>query len=231
MPPPEIEMIQGVSVVRDDRLTGGTKTRYIGRLFDTAEEIVYATPAEGGAQVALAATARREGKRATLFVARRGTPHKRTLQAREYGAKIYQVPHGYMSVVTSKARKYCADTGAYHAPFGMAVPGAEDAIAEAAKATNANPVEVWCAAGSGTLARGLARAWPNASLNVVQVGRDLTRDEVAGAKVWKYSRPFGKLSRTVPPFPSDRHYDAKAWEMMVARSASDNVLFWNVLGW
>jgi hypothetical protein len=51
-----------------------------------------------------------------------------------------------------------------------------EAIAEAALTTGETPEEVWCAGGSGALARGLAKAWPRARLNVVQVGKDLTVD-------------------------------------------------------
>jgi hypothetical protein len=36
--------------------------------------------------------------------------------------------------------------------------------------TDETPEEVWCAGGSGTLARGLAKAWPRVRLNVVQGG-------------------------------------------------------------
>ena len=62
-----------VFVVRDDLFEGGTKARFIPLLFDCADEVVYASPAEGGAQTALATVAAQLGKRATIFVARRAT--------------------------------------------------------------------------------------------------------------------------------------------------------------
>jgi hypothetical protein len=74
-------------VVRDDLFPGGTKARFLGLLFNGAEEVVYASPAEGGAQVALAPVARKLGKRATIFVARRGKPHLRTRQAAKLGPR------------------------------------------------------------------------------------------------------------------------------------------------
>ena len=77
------------------------------------------------------------------------------------------------------------------------------------------------------LARGLAKAWPHARLNVVQVGKDLT---VAGATMHKHGLPFGAVARTKPPFPADPHYDAKAFEMCLARHGPGKVLFWNVAG-
>jgi hypothetical protein len=47
-----------------------------------AEEIVYASPAVGGAQTALAWTAQQFGKKATIFVAKRAQPHQRALMAK-----------------------------------------------------------------------------------------------------------------------------------------------------
>jgi hypothetical protein len=64
-------------VVRDDLFPGGTKARSLGFLFEGTDEVVYASPAEGGAQTALATIARQLGKRTTIFVARRAKPHRR----------------------------------------------------------------------------------------------------------------------------------------------------------
>jgi len=87
MTAPIVEQHRGIIVVRDDLFPGGTKARYIGRVFDGATEAVYASPAEGGAQTALAHTARAMGTRATTFVARRVRPHLRTLEAARLGAR------------------------------------------------------------------------------------------------------------------------------------------------
>lgn len=232
LPPPTVVEHDGIHVVRDDLLGegAGTKARYIVRLFDHADEVVYATPAEGGAQTALAWAARELGKRATLFVAKRKVPHPRAYMAKRLGATVYQVTPGYLAVVQKRARDYCAATGATLAPFGVDMPEAIEAIADAARATGLEPDEVWCASGSGVLARGLARAWPNARRHVVQVGRALKPDDVAGATIHVYPRPFGQGARTRPPFPSDPHYDAKAWEIATARRGAGRVLFWNVTG-
>jgi hypothetical protein len=90
-PAPIILEHEGVLVVRDDLFPGGTKARFLGMMFDGAEEVVYASPAEGAAQVALATVARRLGMQATIFVARRAKPHPRTLQAAKLGAKVLTV--------------------------------------------------------------------------------------------------------------------------------------------
>lgn len=229
--PPIVTEHDGIAVVRDDLFPGGTKARFLPALFDGADEVVYASPAEGGAQTALAHVAAHLGKRATIFVAKRAQPHPRALEAKRLGAKVLQVSPGYLAVVQARARAYCAARGARLVPFGVDLPEAIATIAEAARATGLEPDEVWCAAGSGVLARGLAAAWPNARRRVVQVGRRLAPDDVAGAEIIVYPRPFGATAATKPPFPSDPHYDAKAWEIATARrEAGRAVLFWNVTG-
>ncbi|SOC47726.1 pyridoxal-phosphate dependent enzyme [Rhizobium subbaraonis] len=230
LPPPTVIEHDGIHVVRDDLIEGGTKVRYLVHLFDDAEEVVYATPAEGGAQTALAWAARELGKKATLFVAKRKQPHPRALMAKALGATVWQVSPGYLTVVQARAREYCEATGAMLAPFGVDMPEAIDAIATAARSTGVEPDEVWCASGSGVLARGLAKAWPNARRHVVQVGRELSAADVAGATIHVSAYEFGQACKARPPFPSDPHYDAKAWEIAKARRGPGLVVAWNVTG-
>ena len=227
---PRVTEHDDVFVVRDDLFEGGTKARFIPLLFDRADEVVYASPAEGGAQTALATVAAQLGKRATIFVAQRAQLHPRTLMAQRLGAKIEQVPYGYRTSVEKHARQYSQEHGAYLAPFGFNVRGAIQAIANAARSIGIQPDEVWCAAGSGVLARGLAQAWSNASRHVVQVGRTLNDGDVAGATIHEYPKKFGWAVKNQPPFPSDPHYDAKAWEFCLAKKGPGVVLFWNVTG-
>lgn len=229
-PPPKVIEHDGIHVVRDDLIGGGTKARYMARLYDQADEIVYATPAEGGAQSALAWTAREMGKRATLFVAKRAEPHPRALMAKALGAKVWQVSPGYLTVVQARARAYCEATGATLAPFGMDMPEAIDTIAAAALSTGLDPDEVWCASGSGVLARSLAKAWPKARRFVVQVGRELSPEDVDGSEIVVSRLKFGDRAKVLPPYPSDLHYDAKVWEHIKARRGPGLVVAWNVTG-
>lgn len=229
---PIVETHQGILVVRDDLYPGGTKARYLADLFAKpgVQELVYASPAEGGAQTALAHCAREAGKRATIFVAKRAEPHPRALMAKALGATVVQVSPGYLSVTQSRAKAYCAETGATLVPFGADTPEAVERIAEAARCLYLSPAEVWCAAGSGVLARGLALAWPNARRFVVQVGRDVEPGEVAGAEIIPHRLKFGQRCSMLPPFPSDPHYDAKAWEICQSVPHAGPALFWNVTG-
>jgi hypothetical protein len=220
----------GVAVVRDDLFPGGTKARFLTALFADADEVVYASPAEGGAQTALAAAAAAVGKRATIFVAKRATPHPRAFMAKRLGAQVLQVRPGYLSVVQARARAYCEATGAKLAPFGVDMHEALETIAAAARSTGEQPDEVWCASGSGVLMRALSLAWPGARRHAVQIGRALTSTDVAGATIHVHPRKFEQPAASQPPFPSDPHYDAKAWEVCQERKGPGRVLFWNVTG-
>jgi hypothetical protein len=150
--------------------------------------------------------------------------------AKRMGATIVQVSPGYLSVVHARAEAYCNASGAMLAAFGMNVPEAGKVITRAALALGIEPDEVWCSSGSGVLARALAQAWPRARRHVVQIGRELKPDEVAGATIHVHSLPFGKACKSVPPFPSDPHYDAKAWEICRQKHGPGLVLMWNVTG-
>lgn len=220
----------GILVVRDDLFPGGTKARYLPALFEGTDELVYASPAQGGAQTALAHVARDLGKRATIFVAKRADPHPRALMAKSLGAKVLQVTPGYLNVVQARARAYCAATGARLAPFGADTPEAIEAIAAHARAAGIDdPDEVWCASGSGVLMRALSAAWPHARRHAVQIGRSLTPADVAGASIHIWPQPFDARGPQAP-FPSDPHYDAKAWAMCTRLHGPGRVLFWNVTG-
>lgn len=218
-------------VVRDDETPGGTKARVIGPLLEGVSEAVYASPAEGFAQVALAHACRERGIRATVFVAERRKPHPNTVAAARAGAIIHPERPGYFSVIKKRAADYCEESGARLLPFGLDAEPVLEEIEHLARSiwpVNRPPMEVWCVAGSGVLARGLARAWPGARHRCVQIGRQLLPDDVpASAEVFEAPEAFARDAEIPPPFPSCSNYDAKAWRFIL-RHAVDGALFWNV---
>jgi len=224
LPSPVVEDRDGLLVVRDDLLPGGTKRRVLDGLLNCADEFVYASPACGYAQVALAYAATANGKRATIFTARRNAPHARTAEARAAGAKIVMVPFGYLSNVTARARLYAAQTGAAYLPFGFDTAEVAEALVAVAAGLGVMPREVWTVAGSGTLSRALQRAWPAAAFYAVRIGK---APDIGRAALRVAPEPFERDARERPPFPSCGNYDAKAWRFIV-RQASPGALFWNV---
>jgi hypothetical protein len=224
LPPLMVEDINGVLVVRDDRVPGGTKRRVLAPLLGGADEWVYASPCQGYAQVALAHACREQGKRATVFVARRAAPHKRTVEAIAAGARIVQVPVGYMTVVAARARAYAEQTGAGLLPFGFDTPPFIAALADLARSLALSPSEVWAVAGSGTLSRALQQAWPDAAHHAVRIG---AVPKAGRAQLYQAPEPFERDAQIPPPFPSCSNYDAKAWRFIM-RHASPGSVFWNV---
>lgn len=173
------------------------------------------------------------GQRITLFYARRSTLHWRQRRARELGARLEFVAPGYMTVVQKRARDYAAQAGALFLPLGFDVPAAEEpfvAAMEAVRRRVGDLDEVWCAAGSGMLARCLGRAFPSSAVHAVAVGLASRHEAQAfppNVRLHAATYRFEEEARGACPFPSCGHYDAKAWELCV-RQRRGRALFWNV---
>lgn len=230
LPEPKIENWEGILVVRDDLIPGGTKQRVLERWLPELgpAEYVYAGPREGYAQIALAraCAALGEGYSATLFVPQSNPPHKRTLRAMDCGAEVHVVAPGYLSQVRSEARLYCIPRpNTRLIPFGMNDPEFINHMVQIARAIPIDPPpEFWVAAGSGTLCRALQQAWPRAAGHAIQVGHKV---DLPLIKVLEAPEAFAQPARYPPPFPSCPNYDAKVWRF-VQELAKPGALFWNV---
>lgn len=233
-PPPKVFEYNGVFVVRDDLLPGGTKRRIGHVLMNSKPEYVYASTVFGYAQIALAYICRDAGKKLTLFVAQRKELHHRTSMAKSIGANIVQIPMGYLSNTRSQARRYFreAPRERHLVPYGLDTPEVVSAMADVArKVPDQNglptPKEVWVVAGSGTISRALQLAWPDARVHAVGVGA--SAPDVGNAVIHHSPDPFSKDAAFQPPFPTVPNYDAKAW-VFVKRYSSKGAWFWNVAG-
>ena len=224
MEPPVIQRFGTLLVLRDDMIPGGTKRRVIDYLLRGATEFVYASPAYGYAQVALALACREAGYKATIFTAKRGTPHDRTLEAMRAEANVVMIPYGYLSNVQSKAKRYAEERGARLLPFGFDTPEFGERLTALAKSLPICPSEVWSVAGSGTLTRALQAAWPSARFYAIRVGANA---DTGVAHAYQATEPFERNARRPPPFPSCSNFDAKAW-CYVEEYANPGALFWNV---
>jgi hypothetical protein len=221
---PVIREHGGIVVVRDDLLPGGTKRRALPVLLTGAREFVYASPVYGYAQIALAHAAKVSGVRVTIFCAARKIRHARTMQAIRAGARIIEVPNGYLSVVKARAKTYCAVSGAVLLPFGLDCTAFIRSLSDIARRLPIEPAEVWTVAGSGVLIRALQMAWPAARFYAVRVG---AYPNAGAATVMEAPERFEDDAELPPPFPSCSNYDAKAWRF-IKRHATPGALFWNV---
>lgn len=231
MPDARLEKYHGIQVVRDDLYPGGTKARIFEYLYSKTDEVVYACAAFSRSQVSLGLVAQALGKKATVFVPARKNGTIESTHARTLGVVVHEIRPGYLSVVTSRAKKYADQTGAYLAPLGFDTQDIRAALAQSISVSVKGfpePEEVWCSAGSGMLTRTLQMVWPVAEHHAVQVGKDC---DVGRAIKYIFHMPLEKSYLGVTDFPSDRHYDAKAWSICrTDHSKGCSVLFWNVLG-
>jgi hypothetical protein len=173
--PPIVERHANISVVREDLVDGGSKARFLPFLIRGARHIVFGGPFCGGAPYALSVVGRRPGIRVTLFYAQRKREnwHPNRVRARENGATIFQVPCGYMTNVQKKARTYARQHGALFLPLGFDVPQAAEPYVEIMRGVRRSlgtPDQIWCATGSGMLARCLGVAFPESLVTGVSVG-------------------------------------------------------------
>lgn len=229
-----IEQHNGVYVLRDDLLPGGTKSVFLGKILDPAKQTyVYASPVYGAFQIALGQYCSAHGKRAVIFCAKRKMPHKNSLAAKAAGAQVLQVPYGYLSNCQSKAKAYVDSIpGTQYIEFGGNYPVAVDAIAQRMREINARlggePDEIFCAVGSGTLLRGIIAGTTTAMITGVQVGAEYKEQLPCRVRILKHPLPFEKDSTAAAPFPSCSNYDLKAWEFCLKYRKGKKVLFWNV---
>ena len=231
LPKPVIKEYDGIKVVRDDLLNGGTKRRAFTIYVKSKPEIdefVYASPRQGYAQLSLAYACRDLGKKCTVTVPQ-GERYWLTNKAVEVGANIIEVPMGYLTNIQAKAKKYCFDNGAHLIPFGGDHPVIIEAMTQTALSLNVNPKEIWTVMSSGVLSRGLQAAWPNAKVYGVRIGHNTTRREQGRAETFKSDYKFHQECKEPerPPFPSSLTYDSKAWTF-IKEHASKGSLFWNV---
>jgi hypothetical protein len=237
--PPIIEDHDGIAVVREDLLDGGSKIRFLPYLVEGAREIVYGSPFCGGAGWALSVWGRRMGVPVTLFYAKRKDLHWRQKAAFLNGATIYQVPAGRMTVVQHRARSYAADRGALFLPLGFDLPQASGpfvAVMRRVAADRREIREVWCATGSGMLARCLGQAFPSARVFGVIVGlrsRNAAQKFPPNVTLLDCRYDFAERCESPAPFNACAHYEGKAWELLKQRSNASppgTILFWSVAG-
>jgi hypothetical protein len=240
--PPRFQTVRGgqggaarITVLREDQLEAGSKLRFLPFLLHGAREAVFGGPFCGGAPHALSCWARESGNRATLFYAKRDQLHPRQIAAKRNGARLEFVSPGYMTVVQKRARDYAQRAGALFLPLGFDVPAATEPFQEFLRRVRrevGSPDQVWCCAGSGMLARNIARVFTDSEICVVAVGLESRHGAQSfgpNVSMVRHRLDFAQPTKAGAPFSSDPNYDRKAWEHC-AREARGTALFINVAG-
>ena len=235
---------KSLNIIRDDLLDGGTKVRgllpYMRQIISNnpkKTEFIYPSPVFGYAQVALAVCCKLLEKDCTIFVAKRAQKHPNTKLAESFGATIIEVPFGRLVVVKKRLLDYVYDSPITRQamPWGLDNEQYRECLKESI--THQFPayekiedVTFWVCVGSGTLFKTLAQAFPKAKFNLVLVGADYTveneyKEKIAN--VFRAPEKYEQMSKSNPPYPSNKWYDAKLWQFVV-KHAKDGDFVWNV---
>lgn len=244
-PKPQIVEHEGIYVVRDDLMPGGTKARgadcLIGNDTQTQEWVYGSAPACGYAQVSIPYVTNRYNKKTVLFMAKRNMDNLHEFQKKgmSLGAEYHWVPNGMLTVTQKRAKDYVAASPETRKllPIGLDHPLVIKCLAKVAQSLDVVPDEVWTVGSSGTLSRALQTAWPEAEVHVVHSGGHKMSEREIGRAVYhetlyKFEQPVKEDE--LPPFPTVNNYDAKAWSPMKRwheqMGRKGTVLFWNVAG-
>jgi hypothetical protein len=245
-----------IHVVRDDLLDGGTKQRAaVPFLLELkrqgVEELVYASPFSGFAQVALAVSCKLLGLKCTVFsesdpsaslAAGEPRSHSFSRLAAAHGASLRLEPD-LVQAERSAARYEKEEQERFKIPLGFNHVGYREFLGREIAAQwkvllqlVRRPIRnLWLPLGSGTLAQVFRKTLPSeVRISCVDVHVLPEQDPRVGAvrvlpNTEYYSAPerFAERAMRLPPVPSNLFYDAKLWRM-IQGNAKDGDLWWNV---
>lgn len=235
-PNPVLQKIEDYYVVRDDLLGYGSKARFIDYLIknDNGKEWVFGGANKvGWGAISLTYVCNTYNKKATFFMAKRENPTEHQKKVLDLGGNIIWVNMGMLNVTLSKAKKYYEENiiDRRILPSGLEHPSVFGSIIKVARSiVLPEPItEIWTVGSSGTLSRGLQMAFPDIPVNVVQTGHKLSERELGRAKLYvspyKFDSPVKESE--MPPYNSEKFYDAKIWSF-IKKYSKKNSLIWNV---
>jgi hypothetical protein len=232
-PPPVVEVYNGFHVVRDDKLGYGSKARFIDYLISTdGDEWVFGGANKvGWGPISLTHVCNKYGKKATFFMAKRSEPTWHQQKVLDMGGTIHWVANGMLNVTKAKARKYYEeDTVSRRVlPLGLEHPTVLGSIIKVARSLKVKPTVIWTVASSGTLNRGLQLAFPDVPAYAVEIGHKMSDYEKGRAITMRSSYKYDQAveESRLPPYPSEKYYDAKIWDF-VSANGKEGALIWNV---
>lgn len=233
------DSIEDFTVVRDDKVPGGTKTRVLFKMLPRIDQtgIVYAAHPYGYGAEALAIACTKFRKQLTLFYTPyTGYPNSAHMPRPMRKATVqpevtYSVVPHILEQITLEgiAKRYAEKRDLFFFEVGFAQQEFFNTMVQLIKETPSleSYSEIWVAAGSGLMARALAEALPNAGINAVSLG--MPHCDTGGINTMIVDEEIEEKAKFPPPFPSASYYDAKIWQLVV-KNASKGALFWNVAG-
>lgn len=252
-PPIEISPLtteQGnVFVVRDDLLRGGTKQRaavpFINALKKQGvDEVVYASPFSGYAQVAIAISSQSVNVKSTIFVEKDQTIEHPTFSF--FSRKIADISNlqitKNLADAETEAENYCRGNDSRRKiPLGLNDEQFKQCLRHelteqwALLCKTIVPERLWISLGSGTLAEVLHPIISKTTiLSCVDVHvlpdnhpRIQKIKELYNVEIYSAPEVFIKPALNPPEIPSNLFYDAKVWQF-INKKAKHNDVWWNV---
>lgn len=232
------------NLIQDAYVTGGSKSRGLSvfiKKYNTYKEFVYAGPAIGYAQYALAWTCKNNGKQATIYLSTSiNSDTYPTKQARNLGANIIKVQNT-LAVTQDMAKSYCEEDpeNRFLCPFGLDTEEFIEIMAEQFKLANPPDIgqgRIWVTVGSGTILKVLMRIYPDAQFSGVIVGKKVWQDQFLPADwarltLYTSALKFGQhvKGQDIPPYKSVSNYDAKLWHFVRIHGKPGDYIF-NIAG-
>ena len=228
-PPLVLTGHDGVTVVRDDLITG-TKVRGADLLMSKIKQdtVAYVQPRTGLAGVSILEVAKRHNKKVRLYMPSSKKISHHQACCIERGAEVSFHRIAAMPNLNAIAAKESKENGHYFIPLGLKHELVTAGLVKVARSIP-EPDEVYTVVSTAVLSRALQIAWPNAKFTAVAVARNMKGGELGRAKIISAPEPFTKSIKEeeMPPFPSIGTYDAKAWRY-IPKNSGKNILFWNV---
>lgn len=220
-----------ITILRDDKLIGGTKSRFIKELLDLNKKgFIYCSLGYGAFQIALSEICRELKKECIIFTPDKKIKDPNTIEIMNNGAKVIFVPYGYMSVLNKRAKEFNKDNEYQILSFGgeceIAINRISETMKEIIKELQGEPDNIYCSVGSGTLLKGILKGTSKAIIHGIVVGKEFNINHER-VRLRKYPKDFKYESKLNIEFKSNKNYDRKAFEYVLSDNL-DNVLFWNV---
>lgn len=219
--PPVIETYDGLQVVRDDLLPGGTKRRALVNWLPSldTDHFIYAGSVFGSGGWALAEACHDLGLTCTLALSKADYyPH--WLDLIDCGIKWFDpqpVEHIYQSFNNAKGLL----------PLGYSDPGFKSCLTDIFVKSGLTPSSVWMPCVSGVLLQSAQAAWPNTEFNAVCVAKN--HGNIGNATKYQTPEKYYQPARNPPPYPANLFSDAKLWPF-AQKFAVKDTLIWNTSG-
>lgn len=245
--PFKIKKFDGINIIDDGEILGGTKARalkqYIMEKIEIRRQIgketkgiLYAGPISGSAQLAVSIVAKQLKIISYLYlsgVTKSLLDYPFFAQAKNYRP----ISKGFLKLKNARieAMKYIVQNPKVMLiPFGFGDDIFDQILFETLKITNEKspiyPKVVWMAVGSGTILKAFAKLFPDIQINVVRIGAHIDLSDILKperVKIFDAPEKFWEDTRILPPYKSVPSYDAKVWRF-VKSHAKDGDFVLNV---